>query len=57
MGMLVSFLIKNSSLVEVVDANLTWGVEDAFCVEHHAHMDDVAFLVAENSRFEMRVQI
>ncbi len=47
MGMLVAFLVEDARLVEVVDADLPRGVEDAFGVEHHAHVDDVPFLVAE----------
>ncbi len=47
MRVLVTFLIEYASLVEVIDANLARGVNDAFCVEHHAYMNDAAFLVAE----------
>ena len=47
MRVLVLLLVKNSRLVEVVDAHLAGGVDDALSVEHHAHMDDFAFLVAE----------
>jgi len=50
MRMLVPFLVEDAGLVEVVDADLARGMEDALAVEHHAHMDDLAFLVAEESQ-------
>ena len=50
MRMLVPFLVENAGLVEVVDADLARGVKDALVVEHHAHMDDLAILVAEESQ-------
>ena len=49
MRVLVLFLVKDAGLVEVVDANLAGGVDDAFRVEHDAYVDDVAVLVAEES--------
>ena len=48
--MLVPLLIENAALVEVVDADLARGMDDAFRVEHHAHMDDMAILVAEKGQ-------
>ena len=49
MRMLVPFLVEDAGLVKVVDADLSRTVDDTFVVEHHAHMDDLAVLVAEES--------
>ena len=48
--MLVPLLIKYASLVEVVDADFAGGVNDALGVEHHAHVDDSAVLIAKESQ-------
>ena len=50
MRVLVPLLIKYAGLVEVVDADLARGVEDALRVEHHAYVDDLAVLVAEEGQ-------
>ena len=47
---LVLLLVEDARLVEVVDADLPRGVDNTFIVEHHAHMDNLAFFVAEESQ-------
>lgn len=48
--MFVPLLIKYAGLVEVIDAYFAGGVENALIVEHHAHVDNMAFLVTEESQ-------
>ena len=47
---LVLLLVEDAGLVEVVDADLSRGMEDAFAVDHHAHVDDLPILVAEEGQ-------
>ena len=60
MCVLVPLLIKYSSLVKKVNADQAGSMDDVFRVEHHAHMDDMAFFIAEKrqvARFDLREEI
>lgn len=50
MRMFVPFLVEDARLVEVVDAHLTRGMDDALVVKHHAHVYDLTVLVAEEGQ-------
>ena len=50
MCMFIPFLVEDACLVKIVDADLAGGVDDMLCVEHHAHVCDVAFFVAEKGQ-------
>ena len=49
MCMLVALFIKYTRLVEVVDADLAGGMDDALVAHDDAHMSNVSFLVAKES--------
>ena len=50
MRVLIPFLVEDAGLVEVVDADLTRGVDDALAIKHDTHVNDFAFLIAEKGQ-------
>ena len=50
MGMLIAGFIEYARLIEKIDAYLAGGMDNTFGVEHHAHMDNMSVLVAEEGQ-------